>query len=721
MRLAKKITLIVVLICVTFTSTACSLNDVVINFPTALSGVSSRNQEVLNTCLAMGIISDKQHEEYSSALTAQLNLLIDDSNDANVSDGEVFKKSITWVNRNADYTGGQIQTARSLAVASPVQPIDIFARSNINDMNDIFNLKIWVLKYSATNDDKALDDLKAIVDKCKENDGRDPTLEGKLRGYFKDSGKKLFSNTIPVTKATTGNLSSGFNGLGRDLVLRSTYTHYKGEPEPGTVDSIAARLVEFNPEFVSELNNLGSYTEGKYLKYSNNLYLLEYPVEYIKEIEKEGDGFKVNTEKADYSMNIWSGQLITTDGVVIKASPSTVTGASASDTADEATGGINSFFLSGKTSYANVGAESEEVINCHKVVLRDYAELLHMPGIVDGENLVNLGRRIRVIESSGDSDKDIAKYVDKNGRELVNTDGSSIRLIKASDLMSVWSGNTGHEEEKLKLPFGSNEVSEEGEAEEEGTGGVTDQKRLVNTAYKDSIECTTRFPGPMVGSVDNSRVMGDNEREIFYGMALDVDMYESGLMATWVILDKEDDRGGLDWWNSWLTENTYSYNVDRTKVENFLTGIYAYDLGDNNTIILDLGTVGKIQHGYDLQGKEDYVNKIRTGSVILGMILIAYAVLVCCAWIFDTSVVGGPRTLELMTFGRWIPITSENDLPYSNIEEKHFMTLGDIAMRAMVIATIGVLLFFIDVVQITDYLVSTIGTIADKLTSVILN
>lgn len=755
-------------------------------------------------------------------------------------------------------------------------------------MNNL-DFEVYVLKKDPLNTGKGenalatLDLISKEVEKAKE--GKASNIDS----YFINSGRKVWDTTKPENQlikptdasgrwdSTIGceGLKDNVNVVGQHFIGVKTADHDLGDySHKDTKSVIEIRLTEFNPDAVSRLVGADGVNKDVYVIVGKKCYLMQYPVQYVSGFKKEGNTFTAQYEESDMQINILTKSIMDKDGKVCSTTAGDILKVSGTGGYSEL--GEASFVIDGvkgpvtkfgyDTRVAQEGQELPEPPNADKfgrVVLRDYLELNYMPTVVDGENLVALGRRIRLTSFKGTGQAIVGLFIDKSGNEIQN----SLR-IKITDLMDISSGTDG-KRTKLELQA----VEGQGESGEAGAGGgvssiaqtaidiaamttfltsssdsalgglaqghipskaeaieqlsivnsyltgaasmyqvdkntateairkiqvyvssqigvtnlasvndtvtrlaqsiankdtsqpadeeqeepsddanptddVTNvfevgqsQNNLLETVYAEEIKVSTRFPGPLVATSDDLKLgvvqgeaVEENEqteenstpstpesnsdtekiKHFMYGMAVDIDPFQSNMFSGWIeITGDNGDIGSLDWWNNWLHESTYKYQIDRDKVINFLTGNYMYEMRDNTNILLDIPTITQIQKQYDKEDKIAGANFITTMFTVLGFIVIAYSTLILAAWVYDTNIVAGPRLMGLFSFGRWEAISDTDEMPYMDTTQKHYMTFGKTLKACIVLIGVGVLIVFVDIMHIVDLLILLFGKIAE--------
>lgn len=667
----------------------------------------------------------------------------------------------------------------------------------MKELRDNLEFEVYVLKKdprglgTGENSIATLDLISNAVKQASEN----KTSAGSkgLDAYFVSTGKKVWDLSDPenqVTRDTYDNPEwSPRNNLTSSNVMGYNYIGVKVEEDSETgelkqVFGVEAVLHEFNVDAIDRLLGSDGVNKDKYVIIGNRCYLMEYPVYYVSGFKQEGNNFTATYEKSDMRINILTKQMMDSQGRVCTPGNNEGIYSVVGGTSEQYTDlGQASFIVDGlvgeepKDGYLPEGATIENKDLFGRVVLRDYLELSYMPGVVDGESLVAVGRRMRLTKFKGEGDQSIGLFIDRQGNKIENS-----MDIMITDVMDVAQGISNGEKYKLNIKESKTDDSSDSNGdinEGHNSNGDTDnstdnnnsnesltsvngvgvsQDRLLNEKLVSEIKCTTIFPGSIIAtsdSIDDLTFLGNDSsskedsdsssentedtddtentegtegtetgatstgdvpkiKQFFYAMALDIDPFQSNMFSGWINNTDTDAPGGsLDWWNKWLRESSYVYQVDRDRLLRFLTGNYAFEMNSNDYIVLDIPTITEIQKEYDLQDKESSSSWITTIFTILGFLVISYSVVMLGAWVYDTNVVAGPRLLGFISGGKWEAITDTDELPNMDKDGKHYMTFSKVLKSAVVLIGMGILLIFVDIVSIVDILVVTFGKIAE--------
>lgn len=539
-----------------------------------------------------------------------------------------------------------------------------------------------------------------------------------------------------------------------DLSHRCLWTKYrKGEsfskgpvgPSVKNADFYWAaqiKLIEFNKETVRQLVGAGSSSEKKYVLVNEAgagekpyALLMEYPVDIISNLKYsvedgswEVDMSDASNMRSSYSYNILTGAVRFRTSNINYISHAINWGP-----ANEVLINSGSFLVETDldkvavtdTDYMEeqfVKAENRTGIGAVHMLLTDYLELSYLPGIVEDENLVALGRRLRVTHTSGNSlDDQFAIYLDKAGNPLMptgNTVGAGTAQyipILAGDVMDSQAAAQG----KIKTLGDPDSISNENNAVTGATGvqaehEKADQIYLAAQFWKGGSTINRVTVNRLDNVVVTDTADGDSEATPppMYGIGVSLDPFNTGLYSAWIATSDES-KGSLGWWLGYLQSAGYKYTIDNSALEQVLMGTYSSELRANGIIILDLSTIGKIQEEYREQDRIHDVTMLRTVFAMLGIVLGVYGLLLMAAWAVDINLVGGPKLLTLITFGRWIAVTNSEEFPGLSDGDVHYLTFGGVLKAAVMMIAVGTLLSVLDVISIVNVIIQMFGKFAE--------
>lgn len=646
-----------------------------------------------------------------------------------------------------------------------IEPIEMVSEDVSESINKAVKAKLYVLKSDMvnTNDLNALDGLMANVQQTINSNDKPRQKAAELNAYFAEARDE---NNDPIYLIDPDDESF-------DMVQESKPNDgSKNEPGYDLIigqydmdDCIHVRFSEFNQATLDKLNEfIGQNIKKIWLLQDGEgewrAYLMAYPIETIKSMTlcenknawsgfdwaKDDGGYStvgVEFEKSGLGVNIMTGQFIKykrvgnswdySDGELVDLPTDqlylTLTPAQNNDA-----NALCSLVVNGVSDYTieNTAGKSFKFYS-GRIILRDYLEATYAPDYNTEGSMVVFGRKIRFNLSSENFKEDtskvfhlgkgdtyqtvlvyergtnVASFVDKNGEEVPGS--PTLEITDFCDIDNLQKDNPNNCKVE-RLPY-KNE--DEFDNDREVESDVPDITELSVTNSTKTINPVTWFPSPDIGQTDYNS--DTNKKQRFYCVATTKGMFGSALYSSWVESTVED--VSLDWWNEYLKTNGFSYNVDHVDVTRYLTDNFRYELSQNGVVILDLETVEKIQEMYDDEANSKRVGTIRTMFVILGWLLIVGSFLLMLLWVFDTNTDLGLGLLEKVTFGNWVAVKYEEDIPTHNVNDQKFVCFKDICIRTMIIIAIGFVLVRIDIFWILTVLIKTFGNIASHLERII--
>lgn len=384
-----------------------------------------------------------------------------------------------------------------------------------------------------------------------------------------------------------------------------------------------------------------------------------------------------------------------------------------------------------------------------RIILRDYLESTYAPGYTDDSDCVIFGRKIRFsIEPFVEYDNNeklsyqkggelreitqktvvfdrynfVATYVDKNGALLKQ----SLQISDFCDLNDLLEDETVTSIAK----YGSDPAIVEAVPDDEITSNekdITDLKHIATLTVGDKVECTQMFPGPKLGKEDWEADIGASGystgntgyelRQRFWTIGVKTGIFKSGLYATWI--NSPSSEASLLWWNDYLTENHFIYQVDLDSVYEYLLHSYSTQMQAEGAVLLDLRVVSQLKDLYIQEANEERVDTIRTTFVVVGWALVAFSFILLVIWAADTNTDLGLNLLSKVTFGHWVAIKYDTDLPTDKTTGVSYMTGGRMIIRCLIIIAVGILLINFNVFDFVSYLVEHFGTAATEIEKVI--
>lgn len=307
---------------------------------------------------------------------------------------------------------------------------------------------------------------------------------------------------------------------------------------------------------------------------------------------------------------------------------------------------------------------------------------------------------------------DIATFVDKQGEEVPNS--TKLQITDFCDISLLNTDNADDAVVKTIVQKGAQPGEVPAQKVLDGKNAtVADLKRI--TVDNEPIKPTLMFPSETLGIGDFT---SDNEqKQRFYCIATKHGLFESALFSSWI--ESKASEASLDWWNSYLSDNGFVYKVDHGELNDYLSSNYAYELSENGIIILDLEVVAKIQEQFTEDANTSKTHKIRTFFMVLGWAIICYSIVLMLAWIIDTNTDIGIKLFEKMTFGNWVAIKYDEDMPSYNTNERTYLTGGHALIRCILLIAVGILLIMINVFDVVLVLIKLFGQLASKLEEMI--
>lgn len=658
-------------------------------------------------------------------------------------------------------------------------PYSILSEKDQKLFTDIMGIHIYVLNSDTdigkdiANISAACNKIK---NKTFTDDADKANCYSVLNKYFKDSGEtllesgdKIIANSVDNTtenRAKFGLSGSGAmdpvlekyagNGIGVDLALVSS-----------GYATVTFRISELNPLVINKIVGSSAFTNDKYLVQKtsdsgqsyNAIYLMEYPISYIESIEYDKGDNKATVEvKASEAIkvNIMSGEVINIHGndaldattkaameKLLNVNPSTSAGQSSfilwnkaenlilpDGTYKDSSGTVVSRddIGVGPTGHMMYGindvTEQGKKAETNTILLRDYLELNYMPGVVsEQERFVTLGRRLRINDLNTDGtvkdiEKPFANFVDKNG---VIVEGGSVMI---TDLIDTSSGNKDNEKKSIKLAVYDDVGEKDLAGATSDTGFTLDaiENTFEKVEYKDKISVTMQFPvedslnDNHIAIDDASYNFGSESRGIYYGMATDVNVFSSNLYSGWINISNAE-SGGIKWWNSWLENNKYSYRINEENLLAYLGLNFTAQMAKEgeNYIVFNEETVKKLNEDIRQKERVDKATGVRTAFVLMGFLIIMYALVFISAWVVDTATANSIGMLKAITGGHCVAVQDDMDIPSVDASSTKYITFGSALIRGILIIAIGILLIKTDILGLAGSIFNAFKGIGTEL------
>lgn len=509
--------------------------SVIDNWAGELQERIEQNQAQVDRIRQAGLLSEERAAALKEAIAKQENRL----KEMSAEDAKKYAVRADGLARTAGGITGKGESAEGVEIISTDDDA-------VRELLENLDYSIYVLRKDPLGTGKeenslaTLDMISSEVEKAKRGESSN------IDSYFVDSGRKVFDLSDPANKLITETKPNGItdifneceaaqtdnhNIIGYHFLGVKTKTHSLGGSQHMDQESaIELKLKEFNPKAVDRLVGAEGVNKDVYVMAGSKCYLMEYPVCTVTGFRQEGNTYKALYGDSDMRINLLTKKImdkdgrecVTTAGDILKVSG---TGGyselgEASFVVDGVCGEQTEFGYDprGESGQNGTPANGEKF---GRVILRDYLELNYMPSVLEGENLLALGRRIRLIKFKGAGNESVALFVDKGGKEIQN----SLR-ITVNDLMDISAGEDG-KRKKLNMESSANDetgreetndtvTDPESTGDSEGASDVTEsdrdvssvytvgqsQERILETEYVTEINTSVRFPGPLIAKSD---------------------------------------------------------------------------------------------------------------------------------------------------------------------------------------------------------------------------
>lgn len=373
--------------------------------------------------------------------------------------------------------------------------------------------------------------------------------------------------------------------------------------------------------------------------------------------------------------------------------------------------------------------------DCPTVVLRDYLEYNYYPNVIGDEQFITVGRFMRVNKLSGTKD-DIDKFAEsitKNGGSFENPIFISLRNIidhqsgqgyyeGVNEKLGLGQDNSktvneelakGKDDRKPKLKDTINPGLLDGSGSQDTTqdGAVTEEeqvsKKLQLDAYFNWIRPTEIFGTTEdehkgIQEINNNDAQGVKDYSIptLWGMFTSNSISEN-LWGSWITADSARESGSLAWFSTWLADNSYTYEITKELL------LMSEDSADstykqNGRVTIDLNTLAAIRHIKEEKDSFNLKRTISTGSRIVGMLIMLYALTLLGCWVIDINIEGGPGFLKKLTLGKWITIRDSSGIPQGYVDNVHYLDFISLLYSVFIMMCFGVVLMVFDAYDIRD-------------------
>lgn len=643
----------------------------------------------------------------------------------------IDEKTGTDINKRFGFPIYVLKTAQDLGGSDVEMPLDEISEMINMAISDPNNIDLAILDKYFTPALDANGNKITLLDTTKRENKIVVTSDGSSSTYVNHPDSSRNPNKVLKSQRSNTSYAGSVytNRPGKDMIVRQE-----------GYEIFSVRFTEFNQDAIDKVIRTLGLSDSKYLITADGaggrVYLLEYPVHYVESFKEDGDKFESNFSQSNLGVNLKTGDFVKYSGAwdsskdgqslagvtTIKDDPYlNLRGAQNNTDVAHA-----SFSLYGNSEL--VLGEKNVTVEVGRLVLKDYLEATYAPGVVSGENVVLFGRKIRIENFSGNKDRVVARFYNQLGKKMDL--GGELFINDFADIEKLMSGSP--EINYIKY-LGEADVDTVGSSEQTDDPDATDgsdenpsNEELIQQAIRkidrlpiksvSEIKPSIGFPSSQIGRVDNH----ESETPYFYAMAVKKGMFETGLFSGW-IYDTDNETESLLWWNNWLSDHKYLYKIDKTILEEYLMGSYAYELGQQGILVLDLETIAKIQDEYREKDKIDQNRFINTIVMLVGAILIGYSILMLLAWVLDTNVDLGFNILEKMTFGHYIAVSDESEVPQIDTESRRYIGFGNLVIKCCIIVVVGVVLIIVDFMQIGYWLIQVFGGIAKMISRIINN
>lgn len=638
----------------------------------------------------------------------------------------------------ADYKGGP---------EGAIEPIEFFGEETATMLNQVVRAPIYVLREDIITDTDT-NDIDGVIAKVQEavNNPNTKEQQALLNNYFKqakndenepiylvDPDDKEF-NIIDYSKPLDDMSKNGTPGY--DLSI--------GQCDKA--DAFRISFYEFNADAIEKLDSIlenETYLLVRDADSSWKAYLMEYPVYTVSKFNDNKDGtVDVDLEKSGIGINLKTKQFVkyNTEGDGFDYDYNNAVRINAENyyytldpSENNSETGLTSFVVKGYddlTGFKNVEGDELQATTA-RIILRDYLEVNYSPEFVTDENLVAFGRKMRLdMSNSNDrwiktgetkgnmkqyklqynkNDKQAISYVDRDGILLKNVETQPITVLANTQnlLDSDYSNNkiislveSGSKPDKIEATYDNRTPT-----------ASTVARETVDTA----IEPLIMFPSDDLASVDYESDSDVKQR--LYGLTVKQTIFDNGLFSDWI--NSKSQEASLDWWTSYLKEANFSYAPDHQALNGYLEDKYAYELSQSGIVILDLETVADIQQIYNEKHDRERTSIITTSFIMIGWGIISYSVLLMIAWVIDANLDIGIKLLDKMTFGNWVAVKYEEDIPYQNTNDQTYLDSKKMFVRAIILITVGIILINANILNILISLIKLFGTIGIKIEEII--
>lgn len=658
-------------------------------------------------------------------------------------------------------------------LSKKTKPFELFSDIYETYINKKLSYKVCILNKDAKDVNGNPVSLETIVDKAKNLDTSDSNAVIEFKNkYFIVTDAPVIDITNPDYQIIQNTIGSDNKTIseGREKLIAGCSNHggntlpdLTEDPDEAGYDlnirqngklTLKIRLREFNQKAFDNIKKALGSGGDRYIFMGDGTggfaLLMEYPVGYISNIEIDDDNnYKLNIEKSRITVNIRTGKINKTnskgDILYTNNEDSYYTLSNGADTSSFGFYGETGIDGDGTENPWNLefGPEGKEVkVSLSRIILKDYLEATYNPGVMNNENLVLFGRKIRI-----DLDRvkqgtqltnnrtPIGWYCEQGGKKPEDyADARWVYLDQLCDFDALNRGNLGNQNAKpyiKRLPntitTGYSPTSDVNEMlEAEGEKPSTIEK--LDEVIVSQIYPTCIFPGRNglvnstlpskdthgIGNIDIEALddpYNSKKLQIMYCMCVGTPLVESGLLS-WQVSNSTVE--GTTWWKGWLEKHQYNYGnqLNLDVMNEYLKDNYSFELAEMDIIILNMDTLNRINEEFAQKDEINLLKICRTICMILGWALILYSLLLMMCWAFDVNVGLGLSLLEKASFNQMIAVSSRIEIPQTSDSGQRYVQFSDIVSKCTFIAIIGCIFVVMDVRFVAMTIVKLFGGIA---------
>lgn len=402
------------------------------------------------------------------------------------------------------------------------------------------------------------------------------------------------------------------------------------------------------------------------------------------------------------------------------------------------------------------------------LVLRDYQEAVYAPDIVEGEGIVAFGRKLRF----NDMQANVYGVDSTSGteRELTDNEVNSIIISKSTTSYTVGSSSQQNDlvatRTTVKIPrvntlhiYNSEGIKDDLIREDLSADDLADWDELYdgkkvkylanpNSKYANTAASGTankdQFTGDLeklnkvslleredVDSIKPIRMLGTSgdtgiakkdagqnmnveSKPIEYCLCVSNSVFDYGLFD-WI--NSADEDGSVAWWNKWLSDRKYAYNIDLSLVQSYLNANYIDELSDRGIITLDMNVIEKIQRDINANNLAEANEGTRSIYVIVGVILTLFGLALLVLWAIDTQSGIGCNIIERITLGNWVAVSFKSEEPNMKVVDKTYITFGKAVVISSILIVLGLILMYANINMIMYNILYAISGVIEFITN----